>query len=543
MLKSVPNLIMDRYKKETILKLFLRCHSHARFWGRLAHRQRTAAACSCSLQLPVLTQTVQAPVRIIVCKAHLYCDRQAKPVRILFFSHRTERVRRVQQLPFTMRPASSAFTQPNHRRHVLIRRGSSIVTSTPSSSTGEHNLKREAFPSVAEGEDAASNHRLSGSESSSDAAGDAQSAALQDNSSLPRPASEGFSSAAMPGSGAGSPQGRGARNTDDRSSHHPLPASLDSSDVFAHQQNTTVDDVPRHRAVTFIVMPDSSPSKKGSGDAVAAGAHAAATPFDRSPFDGHVPGAAATASSSSGPSLSAAGVSSGSNSAVAALTPQSIKVQATKSAIEQLYVGGRAQAYVPGGRRTLKPAVEEVVTKAAAGAASGESQRQQSVGDKSGWVDKMKKNIVGFFEGGESDASSSDDEHGHHGHSPAAVVLHTAVELDKPRMNQIVTAFKSAVPPLVREHKKKSILGSLSLGSDKSDACPMTFKGQDFVDWLLDSAKAGTYVVRSRGEAVKIGEAMTTWNLVRKFESDAANTAFKDSDELYRCMYAAGALP
>jgi hypothetical protein len=428
------------------------------------------------------------------------------------------------QPPPLMKPANSAFTQPNARRHVSIRRGSTIITQS-SSSVGEHEKKREPIPEIVEVEEEAASPRVSGSEHSelgnSDVAGDAQADALRETASFTGPTSE---SGLLPTSSPG----RGTRDADVASSHHlPLPVSIDSSVFFKQQHSEPVEGSSRHRAVTCI-----TPSKSGSGDSGDGGAHV--VPFDRSPFDGQAPSVSGTAHSSSAPLATAAAAASSSDSAVGTLSAQNPKVLALKSSFAQKYTGDRAQPYVPGSRRTnaLKSVSEEITGNAAAEAAR-ESHRQQSAGDKSGWVDKMKKNIVGFFEGGDSDASSSEDEHGQHGHdyhAAAAAAVPAAVELDKQRLIEIRTAIKDANPPLVRDNRdnKKKLFG---IGT--TDVQPLTFRGQEFVDWLLDVTKAGEYVVRSRGEAVKVGEAMISKHLVRNFDS-SISAAFKDSDDLYR---------
>ena len=52
----------------------------------------------------------------------------------------------------------------------------------------------------------------------------------------------------------------------------------------------------------------------------------------------------------------------------------------------------------------------------------------------------MKKNIVGFFEGGDSDMSSSDEEH--------AYDAVTHAELELPMLQGIIEAVKAASPPV-----------------------------------------------------------------------------------------------
>ena len=136
----------------------------------------------------------------------------------------------------------------------------------------------------------------------------------------------------------------------------------------------------------------------------------------------------------------------------------------------------------------------------------------------------MKKNIVGFFEGGDSDMSSSDEEH--------AYDAVTHAELELPMLQGIIEAVKAASPPLVCEHKKTS---RFALGSS-AHVLPLTFKGSALVDWLMDSSKAGKFAVQSRARAVAVCEAMGANHLMRNFEKDSSSTAFKDADLLYRCL-------
>ncbi len=200
-------------------------------------------------------------------------------------------------------------------------------------------------------------------------------------------------------------------------------------------------------------------------------------------------------------------------------TQSEIAAAQFKKAAEEKYVKG-AGPPAPGSRRN-RPEHSAKSADAASAAA----------GDKSGWVDKMKKNIVGFFEGGDSDASSSEEEHG--GAAAAADDVPPS-EVDANILPSIIAAIKAAQPPLVRTNSKKTWIGT--------ETHPHSLKGGEFVDWLLDHSKAGGLAVPTRARAVAIGEAMCSRNLMRGSEKGAAGAAFKDGDSLYRCAAAAEAL-
>jgi hypothetical protein len=209
---------------------------------------------------------------------------------------------------------------------------------------------------------------------------------------------------------------------------------------------------------------------------------------------------------------------------------QSVKNAAAlfKKSAEEKYLAAKGEGegpHPPGSRRT-RP-------RAAAPSAVA--------GDKSGWVDKMKKNFVGFFEGGDSDASTSEEEQEQEQgqgqeqeqeRSSAAAAAHDAPpsEVDAKLLPSIIAAIKAAQPPLVRTNTRRAFFGT--------ETHPHSFKGCEFVDWLLDPSKAGELTVPSRARAVAIGEAMCSKNLMRGSERGAD---FKDADVLYRCGAAAGA--
>jgi hypothetical protein len=155
---------------------------------------------------------------------------------------------------------------------------------------------------------------------------------------------------------------------------------------------------------------------------------------------------------------------------------------------------------------------------------------QNAAGDKSGWVDKVKRNIVGFFEGGDSDGSSSDEDvaGGQHAEAHAPPVI----ELDIDTLQKIIVAVKATLPPIVQNHKKNPLMPF-------SDVLLLTFKGSALVDWLLDRSKAGTFAVQGRAQAVAVGEAMCSSGLIRNIEKGSLSAIFKDADLLYRRVFPA----
>jgi hypothetical protein len=217
----------------------------------------------------------------------------------------------------------------------------------------------------------------------------------------------------------------------------------------------------------------------------------------------------------------------GSALSVVAVPPpitQSVKNAAAlfKKLTEEKYMAGKGEGegHPPGSRRNRPHAAPQSAAAPSAVA-----------GDKSGWVDKMKKNFVGFFEGGDSDASTSDEEHEHERSSAAAAADDAPPsEVDAKLLPNIIAAIKAAQPPLVRTNTRRAFFGT--------ETHPHSFKGCEFVDWLLDASKAGKLTVPSRARAVAIGEAMCSRNLMRGSEKGAD---FKDADVLYRCDAAAGA--
>jgi hypothetical protein len=391
-----------------------------------------------------------------------------------------------------MKHASSAFSQPqpSARRLVSIRRGSSVILKN--SSSGEALQKREQDALlVVEEEDSSMQNSFDSPQSASLVAAEVCN---QCSSAADSPASASDSGA--------------QEETAPKSSGRKLcsPSLPDTSAGAAAQSGEDASDSSKPRKVTF--SPPPSPSSRREAAVLTA-------PFDRSPFDSHseplhtpAPAAAVAGSASS-----------------ALLSSQMAKILEMKSAIEQQYAGGKPQAYVPGSRRTSKFTPQDHVQgrTAPTAAASGRRQQlQQSETDKSGWLDKMKKNVVGFFEGGDSDISSSDDEHPQQDTEGA--------EIDKQLLQNIIAAVKTADPPLVCEHKKTS---RFALGSS-AHVLPLTFRGSELVDWLIDPAKAGKFVMNSRARAVAICQAMGSNNLIRNFEKDGTNTSFKDADLLYR---------
>jgi hypothetical protein len=168
-------------------------------------------------------------------------------------------------------------------------------------------------------------------------------------------------------------------------------------------------------------------------------------------------------------------------------------------------------------------------TRTAQASQGGRSDDQQNAaGDKSGWVDKVKRNIVGFFEGGDSDGSSSDEDlaGGQHAEAQSPPVI----ELDT--LQKIIVAVKATLPPIVQSHKKNPLMPF-------SDVLSLTFKGSALVDWLLDRSKAGTFAVPGRAQAVAVGEAMCSSGLIRSIEKGSLSTIFKDADLLYRRVFPA----
>jgi hypothetical protein len=384
-----------------------------------------------------------------------------------------------------MKHSSSAFSQPQPsiRRLVSIRRGSSIILKNPPS--GEHAQKREPDSLLVVEEEDASIHQAFDSPQNAAGAG---AAAATDG---PTPTTD---SSAEDGS-----------VHDGRSRTQRSPSLPDNSVGAGEHCGEDSSDASKLRRVTF-----SPPS--ASSNSHDTGLHSA--PFDRSPFD-----VRAEASSPAAPAVTVGGSASS-----AAISSQMAKILEAKSAIEQQYVGGKSQAYVPGSRRTLKSAVQLAVQDSVAPASQRSQHLQHAEVDKSGWLDKMKKNVVGFFEGGDSDISSSDEEHPQHNIELA--------EVDVQMLQTIIEAVKAADPPLVHEHKKAS---RFALGSS-SHVLPLTFRGSALVDWLLDPAKAGKFAVQSRSRAVAICQAMGSNGLIRNFDKDAASSSFKDADLLYRLM-------
>ena len=170
-------------------------------------------------------------------------------------------------------------------------------------------------------------------------------------------------------------------------------------------------------------------------------------------------------------------------------------------------------------------------TRTAQASQGGRSDDQQNAaGDKSGWVDKVKRNIVGFFEGGDSDGSSSDEDvaGGQHAEAHAPPVI----ELDMDMLQKIIVAVKATLPPIVQNHKKNPLMPF-------SDVLLLTFKGSALVDWLLDRSKAGTFAVQGRAQAVAVGEAMCSSGLIRNIEKGSLSAIFKDADLLYRRVFPA----
>jgi hypothetical protein len=219
-----------------------------------------------------------------------------------------------------------------------------------------------------------------------------------------------------------------------------------------------------------------------------------------------------------------------------------------KSIIEQKYsslgnmksrMGRRGQAATSSEAASTGTSEESVALGRSRASLVGQTPHSS---DGLGWMDKMKKNIVGLFEGGDSDASSSDDEVVEQpaaddevveqpAAAPAAKLQQQGAGMNFERLVNIIEAFKAAEPQLICDHKKNS---RFAMGPS-SEVLPLTFKGSDFVEWLVDRGRAGEFSTLSRATAVGIGEEMSLRKLLRNVDKDALSTVFKDGDSLYRC--------
>ena len=366
-----------------------------------------------------------------------------------------------------MKPASSAFSQPGSRRRVSIRSASTIIGKP--SSLGETSQKREL--QAVEEEDFSTVQNSFDSPQSFADDGEEAAAAATGTSRTSR------ASAPLSDSSA---ESRGAQF--DSSPATPRVAALDSA-ASASEQSGEAGDVSSNLRTATVVQPSSSSAVTAStishGDATA-----------RSPFDSRadVSAVATVAASAAGGLMTVT------------------KAESAKREIGQYYSNIHERL-----RRTAQPVAEGARTAAAG----------------HGWVDKVKRNIVGFFEGGDSDASSSDEEAARQAPQPRV----QPSEMSREWLQSIVVAVKAARPPIVFDHKKNSMF-ALS-----SDVLQLTFKGGALVDWLLDHSKAGDFAVQERAQAVAIGEAMCSNGLIRNFEKGATSMIFKDAELLYRFRF------
>ena len=377
--------------------------------------------------------------------------------------------------PLNVKATSSAFSQPGSARRLTtalsLRRGSSFLIKNPAPSELDQKKKAPGLQRLVE-EDAGNSEDNAGGGANAD-----DRAAAANHTQPPESDAAVFKSerdAEVPGGSSSSPV---------RSCHQADNGS------------------PPPRRVNFQVQPAS-----GSVESVVA------APSVQLPSGG-----------SSAPPV----VVGDATAAVLPPTTQSEHPAALfKKSAEEKYKGE------DGPRALVTRRVREHTAKSAEHTAKSAVAPPAVAGDKSGWVDKMKKNIVGFFEGGDSDVSSSDEEHGGHAAAADAEAAREVPvsEVDVKLLPSIIAAIKAAQPPLVRTNMKKSFFNMLSSFA----SYPHSFKGSEFADWLVDASKAGELAVPSRARAVAIGEAMCSRNLMRGIEKGAAGAAFKDADLLFR---------
>jgi hypothetical protein len=370
-----------------------------------------------------------------------------------------------------MKPANSAFSHPAPRsgRRVSIR-STSVIIGRASSSSGDSAQKRD-LQAVEEEDASIQNFHDSPQGSIADSGAEAAAASSGDS-----PASFEHSAAL--------PHGFGAENqTAPFSSSPGCVASLDTPAA----SSTMAVPIPLSRRHTHSGSVSAIPEAENP---------------ESVPLNGHIELSPVTAAATTGadnaggrPSLTAA------------------NVESTKRNIEQFFSTGIHARMRRAGNRAENPAAEAAVR--------GE---QRTATPAHGWVDKVKRNIVGFFEGGDSDPSSSDDETA----NVPAEVHALPSDLNEEYLLSVIAAVKAADPAIVHDHKKNSLF-ALS-----SDVLQLTFRGSALVDWLIDRSKAGKFAVQGRAQAVVLGEAMCSCDLIRNVEKGPAGTIFKDADVLFR---------